>query len=115
MKKLFIILGVLTIVSCKKAPNNERTLIITVDEYNRLKDGTAVQYPKPFEFIDYEDLIGNGKSGIVSGSDGHEYIVNKKGFDRESIIHSPECPKCKEVKHNDLLTIINELRKDSIK
>jgi hypothetical protein len=114
MKKTLIILSIIALVSCKKVPNNEQTLVITVDEYNRLKDGTAVSYPKPFEYIDYDDLIENGKSGIVLGTDGHEYIVNKKGFDRETFVHSPECPKC-EAKLKEIIYQLATKPKDSVR
>lgn len=105
MKKILVILGVIALVSCKKVPNNEQTLVITVDEYNRLKDGTVTQYPKPFEIN--TDELSIGDDGIMLGSDGHDYIVTREGGNGENIIHSPECPKC-EAK---LKSIIYEITK----
>lgn len=109
MKKILFILAVLIFTAC----DDKKSVTISIDEYQQLK-GQVNSYPKPFDLGGFTDMDGP-KQCILLGSDGHDYVAINRAMNTGSVVHSPECPKCKELRHDETLTIINELRKDSIK
>jgi hypothetical protein len=75
MKKLLVILTIV-FIGC----NNHTT----VEQSNTPK--VTPEYPKAFTFSNYNAYK------INLGSDGHEYIENKRDY---ALVHSPECVLCK--------------------
>jgi len=73
---------------------------ITKTEYQQLKNlEPKPMYPKPFEL--FTNGLDYGKTGIVLGSDGHDYLVINYANSSENVEHYIECAKCK--KQNDSL------------
>lgn len=66
---------------------------ISKEEYERLTNDTIKpEYPKPFKLYDHN--LKSYADGIVSGSDGHEYIVICHDSKFGATLHSPECKIC---------------------
>jgi len=88
MKNILIILT-LFLFSCNES------VIISKEEYNKLKGDTVKpEYPKFFKL--YTDgLSFSNREGIVLGSDDHEYLVIHYGSNGENIMHYVDCKKCK--------------------
>lgn len=97
-KLLLVIIISLALLSC--GDNNKVT--ITKEEYSKLTgDTTKNQYPKYFE-IDYTGLsVLKQQSGIVPGSDNHEYLVTNYGRYDMNVEHYIECVKCKKLKQEE--------------
>lgn len=110
MKKIAIALFVgMVLTSCVEKEPETNTVTISKTEYEGLKTQDR-DYPKPFSMT---EKANNGDC-IVLGSDGHDYILTRIYV--SSLVHSPECPKCKE-KEMQLNNLIYQLlnKKDSIK
>ncbi len=90
MKTIILVLAIVCLASCKKA---EDSIVISRDEYNQLKNKEVNLYPKPITFQYSKDL--SSISGIILGSDGHEYL---SGYDRSerSLSHYVDCIKCEQ-------------------
>ncbi len=111
MKRIILVLALVCLASCKKA---EDSIVISRDEYNQLKNQDVNVYPKPFTVDD--ELIGDRYSGILLGSDGHEYLQTNHGLNAETLIHYVDCIKCVERQQEFENRIIREIHyKDSIK
>lgn len=87
MKNIFFILLTLILFSC--VDNNE--VVISKQEYNRLKGIKKSEYPKQFHFED--ELAEGWEWKIILGEDNHEYIRNEGG-NGFILIHYPDCNKC---------------------
>lgn len=90
MKKLIPFF--LILIGC----GNDDVVTIPKEEYNRLKGDTIKpEYPKSFKLYSENE----GKSHIVLGSDGHEYIEIVLNYSTYTynVLHSPECIKCKRI------------------
>jgi hypothetical protein len=96
MKKILLVLAVLTLASCKKVDSDSIT--ISREEYQKLNSDIQ-KYPKPFSI-----------QGDVLGSDGHEYLSSYHRTVR-SLTHYVECELCTQ-RHIDFEnSIINEIIK----
>ena len=92
---IILLLGICldSLVSC----NNDNSITISKDEYNKLiGDTLKPEYPKSFK-IHYGFNSGGSSNStfhIILGSDNHEYIENDlhNGY---IFAHSPECKLCK--------------------
>lgn len=64
-------------------------------------DGNIIvsEYPKPFKLY-YTQGIKQGESGIVQGSDKHEYLIIDYGYSNQSISHYVDCELCLSRKLN---------------
>lgn len=89
MKKILIFLLPLLLFGCKE---NKEVIIVSKEDYDKLKNSKEVIYPRPFKFKD-SDHINKFDWFISEGDDGHEYLHNDsyKGL---VLIHYPECKKC---------------------
>jgi hypothetical protein len=111
MKRIILVLALVCLASCKKADND---IVISREEYNQLKNQDGHMYPKPFAFDDKD--IPSGGSGILLGSDGHEYLETNEGYNAETLTHYVDCIKCAQRQQEFENRIIREIHyKDSIK
>ena len=68
---------------------------ITKEEYQKLKGDTLrSEYPKPFKLQD-EGLGYDRPSGIVLGSDNHEYLVIWYNSNACNVEHYIDCKLCR--------------------
>ena len=68
---------------------------ISKDEYQKLKGDTLKsEYLKPFK-LHTEGLVYDNPSGIVLGSDNHEYLVYNYGYNSCNVEHYIDCKLCK--------------------
>jgi hypothetical protein len=82
-KKLLVFICLLSLASC-----NSDTVVMSKDEYNRLKNINP-EYPKLYTIYgDYHNYDWR----VVLGQDGHEYLENDGGH--YVFIHFPSCVKC---------------------
>lgn len=82
MKKLLILL-LPFIIGC----GDSEKVILTKDEYNKLKGIKTPEYPK--------EIRADGLTWeILIGEDGHTYCNNNLG-DAYCLFHYPECQKCR--------------------
>lgn len=116
MKKILILLAVLSFASCKKVSSDSIT--ISKEEYNKLNSGLNIQkYPKPITFQgdETEDLAG--ESGIVLGSDGHEYLSSYSRSER-GLTHYVDCELCVQRRidfENSIITALINNKKDTLR
>lgn len=87
MKNLIIILSSLLLFSCTD------NVVLTQEEYKRLKNDPVPEYPKPFTL--YTEGLSLGESGIVLGSDHHEHLVISWASSSQCISHYVDCKLCK--------------------
>lgn len=118
MKKIVLscIMLSLLMVSCKEVPKNEDSVVISKEEYQQLKQSKVAEYPKPFELVGYDDT--GADAGIIMGSDGHEYLITRYGYNDETQSHYIDCKIClsRQQHLEDLLMeVIKNTSKDSIK
>jgi hypothetical protein len=93
MKYIFLSLIAISLLSCN---DNDNRIVISKEEYDRLKGVPQSEYPKTFHFMKgsrAETLSYTWQ--IILGQDDHEYIENDAGYDSYLIIHSPECKLCR--------------------
>lgn len=118
MKKLLIACSIAILLSaCKRVPD-EDSVILTKKEYDILTQTKPSEYPKPFYIMDYDALNRDDDGGILMGSDGHEYVITRNGYDDESQSHYIDCKVCmaRQQHLEDLLMeVIKNTTKDSIK
>ena len=95
MKKFLLLIGAMFILtSCVE---NNDTVEITKEEYKLLKGDTIKpKYPKPFEL--YCNGLKYTHSGIVLGSDQHEYLVINNQTNSENVEHYIDCEFCQKRK-----------------
>lgn len=87
---LFGLAIVLIFTSCND------NVTISKTEYEKLKGDTLrSEYPKPFKLQD-EGLGYDNHSGIVLGSDKHEYLVIWYNSNACNVEHYIDCKLCKE-------------------
>jgi hypothetical protein len=114
MKKLLIAVTLLSLMGCRHEEDYSNRVTITKEEYNQLRN-TTPEYPKHFDLIGYSGFEGF-ENAIILGSDGHEYLVTRSGYNNETQGHYIECKKCiaKEQHIEELLLeIIKNTSKDS--
>ena len=112
MKRILLMLALVCLASCKKA---EDSIVISRDEYNQLKNKEVNPYPKPITFQYSDDL--NGESGIILGSDGHEYLSSYDRSER-TLTHYVDCELCTQRRidfENIIIGELIKLKKDTIK
>jgi hypothetical protein len=111
MKKIILVLAIISLASCKKA---EDSIVISRDEYNQLKNQEVNVYPKPFTYDDTD--IPAGDAGVLLGSDGHEYLQSNSGMNSENLSHYVDCIKCAQRQEEFENRIIRAIHyKDSVK
>lgn len=114
MKKILLVLALITLASCKKVDSD--TITISKEEYKKL-NSNAQKYPKPFSIQGDDGGDLDGISAIVLGSDGHEYLSSYHRTER-SLTHYVDCELCVQ-KHIDFENIIIgeliKLKKDTIR
>lgn len=115
MKKIILVVAVMLLASCKKVDSD--TITISKEEYQKLNSGLDIQkYPKPISFdgSEIDDLAGI--SGIILGSDGHEYLSSYSRSER-GLTHYIDCELCTQRRIEFENSIIRELIKknDTIK
>lgn len=88
MKNIIIILGSLFLYSC----NNDR-VVLSQEEYRELKNEPIPEYPKHFEL--YYGGLEYYETGIILGSDNHEYLVTNADSKYETVSHYVDCKLCK--------------------
>jgi hypothetical protein len=85
---LFLSVGFSLLVS-----SCEDKVTISKDEYDKLKGDTLKsEYPKPFKL--HTEGLDYGNSGIVLGSDKHEYLVVGYGNYGCNVEHYIDCKLC---------------------
>jgi len=110
MKRIILVLAIISLASCKKGND----VIISQEEYNQLKNQDVSVYPKPFTIDD--EMIHSGHSGILMGSDGHEYLQTNNSLHAETLTHYVDCIKCAQRQQEFENRIIQAIHyKDSIK
>jgi hypothetical protein len=90
MKKVLLVISFITILaSCEGGDK----VVISKEEYKQLKGDTIKpKYPKPFKL--YAEGLDTYESGIVLGSDQHEYIVTNLNSNSENVEHYVDCKLC---------------------
>lgn len=89
---LLILLITLIFTSCND------NVTISKDEYNKLKGDTLKsEYPKPFKLYTegLSSYNNDTDTGIVLGSDNHEYLVYNYGSYSCNVEHYIDCKLCK--------------------
>lgn len=90
---LFLLVGFFLLVSSCK---NDDNVTISKTEYRKLKGDTVKsKYPKHFKLFD-DGLDYNTPSGIVLGSDNHEYLVIWYNSNACNVEHYIDCELCKK-------------------
>lgn len=94
MKNLIHVLMLLMVLIFTSCNDN---VTISKDEYNKLKGETLKsEYPKPFKlYTEGLSWSGDTNTGIVLGSDNHEYLVWNYGFHSCNVEHYIDCKLCK--------------------
>lgn len=93
MKNLIHVLMLLMALIFTSCNDN---VTISKDEYNRLKGDTLKsEYPKPFKLYTEGLSSYDNDTGIVLGSDNHEYLVWNYGSYSYNIEHYIDCKLCK--------------------
>lgn len=115
MKKILLIVAVLSLVSCKKADSD--TITITKEEYQKLNSSINLQkYPKPFALQnDGGDIAG--ESAILLGTDGHEYLSSYHRSER-NLDHYVDCELCTQRRidfENSIITALINNKKDTVR
>ena len=98
MKNLIHVLMLLMALIFTSCNDN---VTISKDEYNKLKGDTLKsEYPKPFElYTEGLSWGGDTNTGIVLGSDNHEYLVWNYGSYSCNVEHYIDCKLCKSRKN----------------
>ena len=90
MKKILTILILLSLLASSCRDN----VTISKEEYQKLKGDTLrSEYPKPFKLQD-GGLGYDNPSGIVLGSDKHEYLVIWYNSNACNVEHYIDCKLC---------------------
>ena len=104
MKKVLLAISLITILaSCEGGDK----VVLTQDEYNELVNKPNPKYPKPFELVGYDDF--NGNSGVLMGSDQHEYLVINKRYSGEVVEHYVDCELCAARKEQERARLIMDI------
>jgi hypothetical protein len=91
MKYILLALITISLFSCE----DSNRVVISQEEYDRLKGIPQSEYPKPFHFMKGSNAEDNRPDWqIILGEDDHEYIENN-GYDSYIMFHSPECKLCR--------------------
>ncbi len=89
MKNLILICSFI-LFSC----GNSDKIEISKEEYNQLKGGEQAKYPKSF-YLDTSELgTFSSSSGVILGSDGHDYLVLYKNSNAMNVEHYIDCELC---------------------
>ena len=95
MKKLTLTSSLFLLFSC----GNNDTVTIDKQEYNRLKGVKSSEYPKDFKIITSMNCF---TSGVVLGSDGHEYLITDKCSNGQNVDHYVDCKLCAKRNKNEI-------------
>lgn len=116
MKKILVLLAVISLASCKKVSSDSIT--ISKEEYNKLNSGLNIQkYPKPFSIQNDDGGDLAGVSGIVLGTDGHEYLSSYHRSER-CLTHYIDCELCTQRRiefENSVISALINNKKDSLR
>lgn len=104
MKKILLAISLITILASCEDGNR---VILTQDEYNQLVNKPNTKYPKQFELVGYDDFSGN--SGILLGSDQHEYLVVNHKYSGEAVVHYVDCELCALRKEDERARLIMDI------
>jgi hypothetical protein len=108
------VLAVLFLASCKKS--NSDTITISKEEYQKLNSDIQ-KYPKPFSIQGNDGGDLESISGIVLGSDSHEYLSSYHRTERV-LTHYVDCELCTQRRidfENLIIGELNKIKKDTIK
>ena len=87
--KYLIFLSLITLYSCT---NNDQTVVLSKDEYNKLT-GVNIKYPKIINVQSDDDDNNSKYFKVYLGSDNHEYISHKE-YVKNQWTHYPDCKLC---------------------
>ena len=84
--------------------------ILTISCVNNPKEKKlSGEYPKPFSL--HRELLEVDGSGIILGSDKHEYLVIDNSTNTQTIEHYIEC-KLSDLKYGDVFILKEDTKED---